>query len=362
MLDPSTLVSVVISNYNYAQFVGAAIESALALDWPHIEVIVVDDGSTDDSLSVIEHYAGRVQLLVQQNTGNAGAYQNGFGLSKGEIVIFLDADDCLEPRLMQAVAPLWHDSVSKIQVQMRTIDRAGNELGAVLPQYFCVPTPAQVREWMLAAGAYSTPPGSGNVYSRRFLLQVMPFDLSIDRAADTFLLAAAPFFGDVVTLARPLVSYRIHGSNLGAMLRVEGTRMTMDYQRSRRRFEYAQTMARRAGFDLADGAFHRSLKVLVYRAASWRLAPGEHAIPADSAWAIIRDSLDALRVVQGLTLSARFALAIWITVVCLAPRGVAERALNWRFVPSTRPQIMKRMMNALRIARAHPSTFSGRPS
>ncbi len=362
MLDPSTLVSVIISNYNYAEFLGTAIESALALEWDNVEVIVVDDGSTDESPGVIERYAGRVRVVIQQNTGNAGAYQSGFRLSRGQVVIFLDADDCLDRRLMRAIAPLWHDGVSKVQVQMKTIDKAGNGLGAVLPQYFSVPSPAQVREWMLASGAYSTPPGSGNVYSRRFLSQVMPFDLSIDRAADTFLLAAAPFLGDVMTLAEPLVSYRIHGKNLGAMLRVEGARMTVDYKRSRRRFEYAQAIARRAGFELADAAFHRSLKVLTYRAASWRLAPDEHAIPEDSARAIIADSLKAARIVQGQTLAARVALVVWIAVVCLAPSGAAARALTWRFVPSTRPQVMRRMMNALGIARAsHPKLSDTRP-
>ncbi|HEX2672355.1 MAG TPA: glycosyltransferase family A protein, partial [Polyangiaceae bacterium] len=59
------LVSVVIPNFNYARFVGQAIESALALDFPNVEVIVVDDGSTDDSRDVIERYRGRVTIVHQ---------------------------------------------------------------------------------------------------------------------------------------------------------------------------------------------------------------------------------------------------------------------------------------------------------
>jgi cellulose synthase/poly-beta-1,6-N-acetylglucosamine synthase-like glycosyltransferase len=58
-------ISVVISNYNYADFVGAAIESALGLDWPDVEVVVVDDGSTDESLKVIEIYTERVTVLPE---------------------------------------------------------------------------------------------------------------------------------------------------------------------------------------------------------------------------------------------------------------------------------------------------------
>ncbi|MBL8538965.1 MAG: glycosyltransferase family 2 protein, partial [Betaproteobacteria bacterium] len=77
MLDPASLVSVIICNYNYAQFVAAAIESALALDWPRVEVIVVDDGSTDGSRSVTEGYTPRVSLLTQSNSGQATAAKAG---------------------------------------------------------------------------------------------------------------------------------------------------------------------------------------------------------------------------------------------------------------------------------------------
>lgn len=362
MLDPSSLVSVIISNYNYAQFVGQAIESALALNWPRVEVIVVDDGSTDDSRAVIARYARRVRVVLQQNTGNAGAYQTGFQKSHGSVVIFLDADDCLDPRLVRAVAPVWCDKVSKVQVQMKTIDKDGNDLGTVLPQYFRVPSPQEVRGWVLTSGAYPTPPGSGNVYSRSFLLRVIQFDLCIDRAADSFLLAAAPLLGNVVTVPEPLVSYRIHGQNMGAMLRVEGVRMATDYERSRRRFEYMQAIARGAGFELPDVAFHRSLQVLTYRTASWRLAPAGHPVARESALAIISDAVRAARVGQGHSGAARVVLVIWIVLVCVVPRATAVRVVNWRFVPSSRPPIMKRIMNALGIARVSSARLSGSQS
>jgi len=155
VLDPSALVSIVIPNYNYAQFVGEAIESALALDWPRVEVIVVDDGSTDSSASVIERYASRgVAMLVQANSGQALACKAGFERSHGEIVIFLDSDDLLDSRLIKAMAPHWNPGVSKVQFQMKTVDAAGNDLGSVFPQYYRVPSPMQVRQWVLSAFAY----------------------------------------------------------------------------------------------------------------------------------------------------------------------------------------------------------------
>ena len=90
------LVSIVINNYNYARYLGDAIDSALAQTWHPLEVIVVDDGSTDDSWSVIQRYGERVRAMRQPNGGQGAAYNAGFAASRGEWVLFLDADDLLD--------------------------------------------------------------------------------------------------------------------------------------------------------------------------------------------------------------------------------------------------------------------------
>src|SRR5215217_1250210 len=90
-------VSVVVNNYNYGRFLGEAIDSALAQTYPRTEVVVVDDGSTDDSCSVIAGYDGRVVPVLKENGGQASAFNAGFAASRGDIVIFLDADDYLFP-------------------------------------------------------------------------------------------------------------------------------------------------------------------------------------------------------------------------------------------------------------------------
>ena len=71
----SPLVSILINNFNYGRFVAQSIESALAQDYPRIEVVVVDDASTDDSQSVIRQYADRVRtVLLERNGGQAAAF------------------------------------------------------------------------------------------------------------------------------------------------------------------------------------------------------------------------------------------------------------------------------------------------
>jgi hypothetical protein len=179
---------------------------------------------------------------------------------------------------------------------------------------------------------------------------VIPDIDAVDSAADSALLAAAPFLGDVVTIPQPLVSYRVHGRNDGAMLQLDASRFAREWLRARRRFVYALSVARSVGLDARDHAFERSLTKLAYRAASWRLAPNQHPVPNESSRAIISDTLVGARVCQGHSDAARAALVVWIVLVCIVPRGAAVRLINWRFIPSTRPAIMKWLMNVLKIA------------
>lgn len=89
------LVSIVIANYNYSAYIGSAIESALEQSHQPVEVIVVDDGSTDASREVIARYP--VKTVLQENQGLPAARNNGAALARGEYILFLDSDDILEP-------------------------------------------------------------------------------------------------------------------------------------------------------------------------------------------------------------------------------------------------------------------------
>src|SRR3954462_14555576 len=94
------LVSIIINNYNYAPYLAAAIDSAVAQDYRNSEIIVVDDGSTDRSRGIIASYGSRLTAIYKQNGGQASALNAGFAASRGEIIIFLDADDLLLPNAL----------------------------------------------------------------------------------------------------------------------------------------------------------------------------------------------------------------------------------------------------------------------
>lgn len=100
------LVSIVIPAYNSEKFVAEAIESALGQTYPNIEVIVVDDGSTDGTLNVIRSFGDRVSCLSGANAGAAAARNKGAAVARGELLQFLDADDILYPDKLHGQVPL----------------------------------------------------------------------------------------------------------------------------------------------------------------------------------------------------------------------------------------------------------------
>jgi glycosyltransferase involved in cell wall biosynthesis len=92
------VISVIIPCYNAAAWLPATIESAVGQTWPHVEIIVVDDGSSDDSVAIARRYSSRnVRVETIPNSGAAAARNHGLALARGDYLQFLDADDLLGP-------------------------------------------------------------------------------------------------------------------------------------------------------------------------------------------------------------------------------------------------------------------------
>ena len=97
MSDDLPLASIVIPAYNHAGYLDEAIESVLAQDYPRVELLVLDDGSTDNTREVLEKYTGRFYWETQQNMGQSATLNKGWRMSEGEILAYLSADDVLLP-------------------------------------------------------------------------------------------------------------------------------------------------------------------------------------------------------------------------------------------------------------------------
>src|SRR5260370_21703294 len=165
--------SIVRSRYNYGSSLANCIDSALEQTYHHTEVIVVDDGSTDNSRDIIARYGNRVTPLLKENGGQASALNAGFRASRGEVVIFLDSDDLLLPTTVEKVIPLFEDGrAAKAHWPPWSVDPRGTKTGKVM--YPELPE-GDLREAVVARGphGYGWPPTVGDAWCRAFLGQIL---------------------------------------------------------------------------------------------------------------------------------------------------------------------------------------------
>lgn len=216
-------VSVVITNYNYGRFLNDAIRSAFKQSCPALEVVVVDDGSVDDSTAVIATWGDRVVPVLKPNGGQASAFAAGFNASRGDIIIFLDSDDMLFPHAVQDVVSLFDArDVVRVQWYLEAVDAKGRRLGKLHPEEELVEGDLRLRMAEHGPGAVPTPPTSGNAWSRWFLGQCFPMPEAEYRiSADFYLVQISTAFGSIRTSPRPLSALRLHRSNSYSTLPLE---------------------------------------------------------------------------------------------------------------------------------------------
>ncbi|XPV68885.1 MAG: glycosyltransferase family 2 protein [Halarcobacter sp.] len=107
----STFVSILIDNYNYEKYISNAIESALNQTYKNYEIIIVDDGSIDDSKKIIDSYVQKypqiIRAIYKENGGQASAFNVGIKEIKGELICFLDSDDEFESNKLEEIVDLY---------------------------------------------------------------------------------------------------------------------------------------------------------------------------------------------------------------------------------------------------------------
>jgi glycosyltransferase involved in cell wall biosynthesis len=207
-------VSIVICNHDYARFLDAAIRSAVEQDHPDTEVIVVDDGSTDGSRDVIERWGNAIGAVYKPHGGQVSAYNAGFSLVTGDVVVFLDADDLLEHSACSRVVERFGADVVKVHFRLRLVDRTGSALGAVIPTHL---SEGDLAEQLRTRGElYDSSPGSGNAYRVSTLRRLFPIaeDARDRHGADFFLVYGISLLGKVaISGPAPLARYRVHRRN-----------------------------------------------------------------------------------------------------------------------------------------------------
>lgn len=213
------LVTALICNYNYGRYLAEAINSALAQTWKNLEVLVVDDGSTDHSREVLKRYEGRIRTILKENGGQASAFNVGIAEARGEIICFLDSDDLWHPdKVARVVAKYQEAPWGLVCHDMAMIDSNGDVLSGVNWTQFAGITlhggNLLVDEIVDDGYPWIFSPTTGmslpTTLARRLLL--LP-EAEWRICADTPLAYAAVCHAPVGVLETTLGNYRLHGSN-----------------------------------------------------------------------------------------------------------------------------------------------------
>jgi len=233
------LVSVLIPNYNYEQYLSTTIESVLKQTYPDVELIVVDDGSTDGSREVIRSYGDQVVAVFKGNGGQTSCINAGFEHSRGELICLLDADDVFEPDKVERVvdAARGMPDASMVHHQLQIIDGRGEPAHAPFPRR--VPRGDLRKRVIRAGGWFPHPVTSGLSFRRAFAERLFPIPEDLPSSGgsgrvknfpDTYLARPAALVGPVAGIDAPLTRYRVHDENLSYTTGARPAEVLLRYQ------------------------------------------------------------------------------------------------------------------------------------
>ncbi|SEP21409.1 glycosyltransferase family A protein [Trujillonella endophytica] len=202
-----------VINHDYGDYVLDAVRSLTQQSVPFAEVVVVDDGSTDHSLAVLQTLPREVRLLRKANGGQLSAALTALAEVGADYVYFLDADDRALPDLVARVTPDLAGRPVKAQFQLQGVAADLTPTGSVFPTFPSGYDSARMREDNARLGFYVCPPTSGNVY-RCDVLRGMPLrELDQWDFVDGVPAMVQPELGAVVSIPEPLAQYRVHDRN-----------------------------------------------------------------------------------------------------------------------------------------------------
>jgi glycosyltransferase involved in cell wall biosynthesis len=211
MDQSSPKVSVVIPAYNQAQYLGPAINSVLVQTYHDYEIIVVDDGSTDDTPIIAQQFQDAIHYIRQTNQGLSAARNTAIRKAQADIIALLDSDDLWEPQFLEKmVAHLNnHPEAAAVYCGFQYVDAAGQPVGqpsckVVLPENF--------HRTIIFKGNWLVP--CAVVFRRRLAEEVGLFEESIGPVADSDLWTKLSARYPLVGLPEVLVKYRRHDSNM----------------------------------------------------------------------------------------------------------------------------------------------------
>ena len=212
------LISVLIDTYNSGQFIEQAIDSVLAQDFPPElrEILVVDDGSTDDTAARVGKYSDRIQFFSKPNGGQASALNFGIARAQGEIVAFLDGDDYWLPAKLCRVAAKFceHPKAGMVYhnfFYQRDVDSPSS---CQLPDSGLAGLSGSIPDSRKSLLSYDIPLCTALAFRRSVLQRLLPIPESLVVQADAHLSASVIFLAPIAYIREPLAVHRVHEGNL----------------------------------------------------------------------------------------------------------------------------------------------------
>jgi glycosyltransferase involved in cell wall biosynthesis len=205
-------VSVIIPNYNYAQYVGEAIESVMNQSYKDIEIVVVNNGSTDNSMEVLEKYSKKILLINQENLGQSGARKTGLEAATGDYIAFLDADDKWDSKKIEKQMLLFTPKVELVYCGINSFSEKSQKIIATeIPTFrgSCSDAFIEYPGVSIVLSGEST-----SIFTRSLLNKVGGFDSELNSAAGWDFFRRCSKFTHFDFVPEPLINYRLHSSNM----------------------------------------------------------------------------------------------------------------------------------------------------
>lgn len=256
-------VSVIIPTYNHAQYLGEAIESVLSQEYPDAEVIVVNDGSSDNTREVIANYQGKITCVEQPNSGCASARNSGLRMTTGEYIAFLDSDDLLNQGSLAVRADYLDKHPDVGLVCGDVVEVLSGKEQRLRSTHLRPPKHPENFRWETIEFCATT---SSVMVRKACLLKAGEFEATLRQGQDWHMWVRIALNTNMTYLPQPMALYRVHDSNV--TLNIE-------------RVDYYNRIASRL---IIEAPYFREYparfraKALYYRfATAWRSEPKDKA-------------------------------------------------------------------------------------
>ena len=227
-LPEHPLVSVLMTNYNYARYIGESIESVLKQTYPYFELIICDDGSTDNSVEVIDRYLKgdqRIRLVRKENGGQASATAAAYAEANGEIISLLDADDLFHSTKLEKIVAAfkYNPAAGCCMNKMVPVSKTGETISKPIPDAF---EDGWLAPEILRSGLFGRSLSTSGLSFRKQVMDYafpLPSEFSVayrkkGAPTDMYLLGIARLISCITSVPEILVDYRFHGTNDGSNL------------------------------------------------------------------------------------------------------------------------------------------------